>query len=109
MPNGAGISARAPRRLVLVLALACLLTLVFGLRLGHTVLHWPERRELAVQGWMTVGFVAHAWDLERDRLAAALGVAEGERPTLDAIAARSGRTRAEVAAVVERAIAEAGR
>ena len=80
---------REHRWLAAALALACLLTLLFGWRLAATVVAWEER-ELRLQGWMTVGFVAHHWQVERSRLEAALPLAPtpGERPTLAALAAQ---------------------
>jgi hypothetical protein len=98
---GITMSDRSGRRLVLGLALAGAVAVVFGVRLGLTAVHWQERRETGVQGWMTAGFVAHAWQADRGRLEAALGVGAGERPTLAMIAARSGRDTGEVVAIVE--------
>ena len=99
---------REHRLLAAALALACLLTLVFALRLGHTMARWSERSALPVQGWMTLGFVANAWEVDRHRLAEALAhlPAAGEPSTLAAIAERSGRPLSEITDVLERTIAE---
>lgn len=86
--------------------LASALALFFGSRLIDAGLHWAERRA-PLEGWMTVGFVANAWDVDRDELAAALGVSAppGTRVTLGAIARDSGRPLAEVEAAAEAEIA----
>ena len=64
--------------------------------------------ELAVlAGWMTVGYVAHSYDVDRLRLAEALGLDPSQRLrlTLDEIAARSGMPLAEVEATLLAVIA----
>jgi hypothetical protein len=107
MPRGDDAEKPAERRrLRLALGAACLLALAFGLRLVLGLLHWSERADPPIQGWMTIGFVAHAFDVEHARLAEALGVAPapGERTRLADVAARTGRAPAEVIAAVERVV-----
>jgi hypothetical protein len=91
---------RSHRGLVLALAVACLVTVFFAVRLTVSTLYWAGHRDVALSGWMTVGYVARSYDVDRQRLAEALGLEPGQRPrlTLDEIAARSGIPLAEVEA-----------
>ena len=88
------------------LIIASALALVFGYRLVDTGLHWAERLA-PLEGWMTIGFVATAWDIDRGALAAALGVAAapGARVTLETVARETGRPLGEVKAATEAEIA----
>ncbi len=87
-----------PRGTVLGFALAALLTLALGVRLGVHVLYWTRHHEDALAEWMTLGYVAQSWGVERDDLARALDVAPGtgRRLTLAEIARVNGRSEAEV-------------
>lgn len=98
---------RRHRGLVLALVAACLVTLFFAIRLTVSTLYWAGHRDAALAGWMTVGYVAHSYDVDRLRLAEALGLDPSQRPrlTLDEIAARSGMPLAEVEATVLAVIA----
>ena len=98
---------RQHRGLVLALVAACLVTLFFAIRLTVSTLYWAGHRDAALAGWMTVGYVAHSYDVDRLRLAEALGLDPSQRPrlTLDEIAARSGMPLAEVEATVLAVIA----
>ena len=98
---------RRHRGLVLALVAACLVTLFFAIRLTVSTLYWAGHRDAALAGWMTVGYVAHSYDVDRLRLAEVLGLDPSQRPrlTLDEIAARSGMPLAEVEATVLAVIA----
>ncbi|HPG23323.1 MAG TPA: hypothetical protein PLH75_11110 [Amaricoccus sp.] len=98
---------RQHRGLVLALVAACLVTLFFAIRLTVSTLYWAGHRDAALAGWMTVGYVAHSYDVDRLRLAEALGLDPSQRPrlTLDEIAARSGMPLAAVEATVLAVIA----
>ena len=98
---------RRHRGLVLALVAACLVTLFFAIRLTVSTLYWAGHRDAALAGWMTVGYVAHSYDVDRLRLAEALGLDPSQRPrlTLDEIAARSGMPLAEVEATLLAVIA----
>ena len=98
---------RQHRGLVLALVAACLVTLFFAIRLTVSTLYWAGHRDAALAGWMTVGYVAHSYDVDRLRLAEALGLDPSQRLrlTLDEIAARSGMPLAEVEATVLAVIA----
>lgn len=101
-----GLHWRRHRALTVALVLASLLALLFGLRLAHSAIHWSDRRDAPIAGWMTLGFISRSWDVDRDTLADALGVEAppGKRLTLEAIAARTGKPLAEVKATVERTL-----
>lgn len=85
------------------LVIACLLAGLFAARLIDAGLNWEERSNPDIAGWMTLGFIANGWDADRAALEAALGLRlePGERLTLDEVAARSGRSVAEVTADIE--------
>ncbi|MER2508741.1 MAG: hypothetical protein ABTQ27_08270 [Amaricoccus sp.] len=97
MPDHAKRPGRAGSLVGFLVASA--LALVFAARLVDSALHWAER-ETPLAGWMTLGFVANAWDIDRAALAAALGVETrpGERLTLEQVARDTGRPLAEVKA-----------
>ena len=86
--------------------LALGLAIFFAFRLVDAGLHWAERRA-PLEGWMTVGFVANAWNVDRGELAAALGVPAppGARVRLEAIGRDTARPLAEVKAEAEAEIA----
>lgn len=89
--------------------LACAVTLFFAGRLVFFTVYWSTHREMPVQGWMTVGYVARSWGLEPRALDAAAGLPEPEvkgRPQpLAEIARDRGVPMSEVIAEVEAAIA----
>ncbi|HMQ93992.1 MAG TPA: hypothetical protein PKA33_05390 [Amaricoccus sp.] len=99
---------RRHRGLVLALVAACLVTLFFAIRLTISTLYWAGHRDATLAGWMTVGYVAHSYDVDRLRLAEALGLDPDQRPrlTLDEIAARNGMPLAEVEVTLLAVIAE---
>lgn len=91
--------------LAAALCLSLLVTLLFGLRLAGRALHWQA--EAPLQGWMTIGQVAHSYDVPREDLARAVGLEPGlrHRLTLDEVAQRTGKTVAEVEAALAAEIA----
>lgn len=98
---------RNHRALFVAICVTALLTVVFAVRLTFRVVYWSQHQEAMLEGWMTVGYVARSYGVERDALAAAVGVGAGERVTLDEIARRSGRPLPEVEASILAAIARA--
>ncbi len=100
---------RLHRGTVLAFALAAVLTLAFGVRLGVHALYWSRHREAALAEWMTLGYVAQSWRVEPEDLAQALGVAPelARRRTLADLARQSGRPEAEVEETLRAAIAAA--
>ena len=105
--GGFGRLWRDHRGLTLAFAAASLVALVFALRLAVSAVYWSGHRDAELRGWMTIGYVAHAWGVDRAALAAAVGVEPGgrRRLTLAEIAAETGRPLPEVEAALAVAIA----
>lgn len=83
----------AHHRVVLILFLAGLaVSLFFLVRLTVFSLYWadPAHRHQAPEAWMTPGYIAHSWDIDREALVATLGVEPGSGPTLQDIARARG-------------------
>ncbi|MGV8938159.1 MAG: hypothetical protein ACOH2J_13620 [Allorhizobium sp.] len=100
---------RKHRLLLSAFVFATLLTLFFAARFVFFVQYWndPAHREQPLEGWMTLGYVAHSYKVPRNTLAAALGVVppeKGKRPTLKQIAGDKGLPVDAFAAEVEAAI-----
>ncbi len=96
--------------LVSAFLLASALTLFFAVRLLSQAIYWadPAHREQAVEGWMTVGYIARSWDLygpDIDALAKLpLPDVKGHAQPLVEIAKDRGIPVADVIAEVEKAI-----
>lgn len=90
-------------------ALALAVTLGLAIRLTVFTIYWadPAHRDQALEGWMTPGYIAHSWDLDRTTLRAVLGIdaRPGEHPTLEEIAERRGEPVEALIARLEAAIA----
>jgi hypothetical protein len=88
--------------------LACALTLFFFGRLVFHTVYWAAHQEVAVQPWMTVGYVAQSWDLDAREIDAIAGLplpeVKGRPQPLSEIAADRGVPVSEVIADVEAAI-----
>ncbi len=94
-------------------ALALAATLALAVRLIVFTIYWadPTHRDRALEGWMTPGYIALSWDLDRDAVRAAIGVEvpSGQHLTLEEIAERRGEPleglidRVEALIAVERA------
>jgi hypothetical protein len=82
-------------------------TLFFAVRLVVHAVYWDRHQDMALEPWMTIGQVAQSYRVERDALAAAVGVdpALRERLTIAEIAARDGRSVEAVATDLRAAIA----
>ena len=102
---------REHRLVLLAFAAALAVTLFFTVRTAVFWVYWsdPARRDLAIESWMTPGYVAQSWQVEREVVGAALGLDPGEARgrTLEEIAAARGVTLAELEAALMAAIAEA--
>lgn len=100
---------RARPVLTTAFLLACAVTLFFAGRLVVYTAYWSTHRELPVEPWMTVGYVARSWGLDPRALDAAAGLPPPEergRPKpLAEIARDRGVPVAEVIAEVRAAIA----
>lgn len=88
--------------------LACAVTLFFAGRFTVYTVYWATHREVPVQGWMTVGYVARSWGLDPRALDAEAGLPlpeiKGRPQPLSEIARDRGVPVAEVIAEVEAAI-----
>ncbi|MGP1355012.1 hypothetical protein [Roseicyclus sp.] len=95
------------RLAVVALGLAVAVAAFFAVRLIVFAVYWsdPAHRAQPLEGWMTPGYVAHSYGIGREDLRAALGLAPGDRATLEEIAAARGVDLAVVLAEVEAAIA----
>lgn len=96
---------RRRRGLLLATGIAALLALFFAGRFLLHVFVWEGRQDEPLAPWMTLGYVARSYDVDRDDLAQALGLERPGRLSLAQIAARSGRTLPEVEAELRAAIA----
>lgn len=67
---------------------ALILTSFLFMRLIADVAYWPQHQDEPISGWMTVGYVAHSYDVDKDGLIAALGIKDDLRRhlTLKAVA-----------------------
>ncbi|MCK4861510.1 MAG: hypothetical protein KAS85_06320 [Rhodobacteraceae bacterium] len=53
---------------------ALILTTILFMRLIADVAYWPQHQDEPISGWMTVGYVAHSYDVDKDGLIQALGI-----------------------------------
>jgi hypothetical protein len=77
---------------------ALILTTILFMRLIADVVYWPQHQDETISGWMTVGYVAHSYDVDKDGLIEALGIETDLRRhlTLKAIADAQGISLAEL-------------
>lgn len=89
--------------------LACAVTLFFAGRFTAYTIYWATHREVPVEPWMTVGYIARSWGLDPRALDAAAGLpppeARGHPLPLSEIARDRSVPVAQVIAEVEAAIA----
>ena len=89
--------------------LACAVTLFFAGRFAVYTVYWANHREMPVQAWMTVGYVARSWGLDGREIDALAGLplpeVKGRPQPLSEIAADRGVPVTEVIADVEAALA----
>jgi hypothetical protein len=76
------------RILLAMFAVALALTAFFAVRMGVSTVHWsdPGNRDLAIEGWMPVRFVARSWNVPPEVLGDALALMPGARRTVSDIA-----------------------
>jgi hypothetical protein len=88
--------------------LACAVTLFFAGQLVVFTAYWAMHREMPVEPWMTVGYVARSWGLDPRQLDAAAGLpvpeVKGRPQPLAEIARDRGVAVADVISQVEAAI-----
>lgn len=91
-------------------AIMAVVTLFLALRICLATFYWssPTSREMAIEGWMPVGYIARSWDIPRETLAEALGIEPGSAPrrSLASIAAEQGVSVEELTARISLAIAQ---
>ncbi|WP_309666543.1 hypothetical protein [Tabrizicola sp.] len=89
--------------------MACAVTLFFAVRIVVQAVYWQTHREVPVEPWMTVGYVARSWGVDPRALDAAAGLplpeAKGHPQPLREIARDRGVPVDAVIAEVERAVA----
>ena len=92
--------------LVVGFVAALLLTAILFVRLIADVVYWPQHQDQTISGWMTVGYVALSYDVDKDGLVEALGVESDLRRhlTLKAIADAQDMTLAELRNVLIKAV-----
>lgn len=96
--------------LVAAFALACGVTLVFGVRTIRSALYWadPAHQNQPVEPWMTAGYVARSWHVPGPRLTELARLpapqAKGHPQSLAEIARDRGVPVADVVGDVEKAI-----
>lgn len=95
-------------RLVLAFGLALSLTLFFLGNIVWQAVYWSNHREMAVQPWMTVGYVGKSWGLPPHRIDEVAGLPQPkDHPmTLIEIADQRGLPVSEVIAQVQAAVAQ---
>ncbi|MCU4653804.1 hypothetical protein N8I71_13245 [Roseibacterium sp. SDUM158016] len=95
------------RPAMIALALAVIVAGFFAVRLALFTIYWsdPAHREQPLEGWMTPGYVAHSYGLDRDAFRDALRIPPGTRATFEELAAARGVPLEDMLAGVETAIA----
>ena len=100
-----------PRRrwLIIAFALAAFVTLALGARLVIRAAYWSTHQDVAIEGWMTVGYVARSRGLEPADLIEALGGSYtlGDRRALTAMAEARGVPLDQLIAEIEAGLAKA--
>jgi hypothetical protein len=93
---------RKNRGLLIAFGLALLVTVFFGVRLVVHAVYWSGHRDAELAEWMTIGYVAQSYRVERDDLARAVGVEPGfgQRLTIAGIAERTHQSVNEVEAAL---------
>ena len=103
---------RSPRT-TLLLRIGFVLGLVamvfFGGRLVYFSLYWsnPAHQNQPIEAWMTIGYVAHSYDVPRERLIEALAIDRariGRRRTLNEIAEDKGMAFADLKGEIDRVL-----
>ena len=94
--------------LVLAFLLALGLSLFFAGNIVYRTIYWSNHQNVAVQPWMTVGYIARSWNLEGPEIDARAGLPkpEGHPLTLLEIATQRQVPVADVIDLVEKTIAD---
>lgn len=101
---------RARPVLTTAFLLACAVTVFFAVRLVVQAVYWRTHQDVAVEPWMTVGYVARSWGVDPREIDALtdlpLAVVKGHPQPLREIARDRGIPVEEIIAEVERAVAD---
>jgi hypothetical protein len=97
---------RQNRVLLVGFAFGLIVTLFFAVRLVVHAIYWSQHRDSDLAEWMTIGYVAQSYHIERDDLARAVGLepGSGRRLTIAEIARRTDQSVDEVETVLLSAI-----
>ena len=90
------------------LALAVALCLFFAVRFAVGAIYWAQHRQEPISGWMTVGYIAHSWQLDPREIDAVAGFPppQDHPLTLEEIARQRGLPVADIIAQAEAAVAK---
>ena len=99
---------RTSPKLLLAFTFAATLTMFFLGNIVFQAVYWANHRDLAVEPWMTVGYVGKSWGLKPQRIDEIAGLPQPmDHPlTLIEIAQSRGVPVAEVVAQVKAAVAQ---
>lgn len=105
-PSRLALLWRDHRLLLIAFLVAALLAVAFTARTAAFYYYWSTHRDVPIEGWMTVGYVARSYDVDRDILREALGLAldQADRRPLEQIARDRGVPLAQLIAEVMAAI-----
>jgi len=94
------------RLIVLVFGASLALTVFFVVRMVVVTIHWSglENRDLVIEGWMPIRYVARSWDVPPEVLGQALAQVPGARMTVADIATAQGTDVAAISAALMAAI-----
>ncbi len=99
------------RLLLAGFTLATLITLAFLAKFMFSVVYFANNRDVTIEAWMPIGYIARSYNVDRDWLAAQTGIPEEEilpRQSIEDAAALAGVSFAEMRDRLLAAI-EAGR
>lgn len=104
-----GSSGRLRNALIAALIGAIGFTAYHVARVVNDAIYWNVHKDEPIEGWMTLGYVAHSYHVPPHILFIALGMQPGppERRNIAAIAAARGQSVAQVSAILDRAIVHA--
>lgn len=104
-------SRRTGRQLLVAAFLLALgFTSFYAVRTISDAIYWNEHRDEPIEGWMTIGFVAHSYHLPPHVLLMAIGLSPGppsDRRPLAVIAHDQGRSVDQLSATLQTAIVHA--
>ena len=98
---------RRHRLLVSAFVLACALALFFAARFTVQAIYWANHRDEGITPWMTLGYIAHSWQVRPQEIEARVGLPppQGHPKPLVELAGEQHVTVAELITRIEAAIA----